>query len=91
MHAANTLSYDALTLVADLVTQPPAQQPYQRLKERLLISHQLTVVQMAEKINEMPDLGDRRPSEPMVTSKSARLPPPPRCPPTLHCRRSCNP
>ena len=63
MHAANALSYDALTLVADLVTQPPAQQPYQRLKERLLISHQLTVVQMAEKIYEMPDLGDRRPSQ----------------------------
>ena len=63
MHAANALSYDALTLVADLVTQPPALQPYQRLKERLLISHQLTVVQMAEKIYEMPELGNRRPSQ----------------------------
>ena len=63
MHAANALSYDALTLVADLVTQPPAIQPYQRLKERLLISHQLTSVQMAERIFDMPELGDRRPSQ----------------------------
>ena len=63
MHAANALSYDALTLVADLVTQPPAIQPYQRLKERLLISHQLTSVQMAGRIFDMPELGDRCPSQ----------------------------
>ena len=44
MHTANALPYDALTLVADLVTQPPVVQPYQRLKERLLLSHQLTTV-----------------------------------------------
>ena len=63
MHTANALPYDALTLVADLVTQPPVVQPYQRLKERLLLSHQLTAVQMAEKIYDMPELGDRRPSQ----------------------------
>ena len=63
MHAANALSYDALTLVADLITQPPAIQPYQRLKERLLISHQLTSVQMAGRIFDMPELGDRCPSQ----------------------------
>ena len=63
MHTANALPYDALTLVADLVTQPPAVQPFQRLKERLLLSHQLTIVQMAEKILDMPELGDRRPSQ----------------------------
>ena len=28
MHTANALPYDALTLVADLVTQPPAVQPF---------------------------------------------------------------
>ena len=39
MHAAN-----ALTLMADLITQPQVNQPYQMLKERLLISHQLTAV-----------------------------------------------
>ena len=63
MHTVNALPYDALTLVADLVTQPPAVQPFQRLKERLLLSHQLTIVQMAEKILDMPELGDRRPSQ----------------------------
>ena len=63
MHTANALPYDALTLVADLVTQPPMVQPYQRLKERLLLSHQLTTVQMAERILDMPELGDRRPSQ----------------------------
>ena len=52
-----------MTLVAELVTQPPAIQPYQRLKERLLISHQLTSVQMAERILYMPELGDHRPSQ----------------------------
>ena len=50
MHTASALPYDALTFVADLVTQPPAVQPFQRLKGRLLLSHQLTTVQMAEKI-----------------------------------------
>ena len=63
MHTANALPYDALTMVADLVTQPPLFRPYQQLKERLLLSHQLTAVQMAEKILEMPELGDRRPSQ----------------------------
>ena len=63
MHTANALPYDALTLVTDLVTQPPAVQPFHRLKERLLLSHQLTTVQMAEKILDMPELGDRRPSQ----------------------------
>ena len=57
MHTANALPYDALTFVADLVTQPPALQPFQRLKERLLLTHQLTTVQMAEKILDMPELG----------------------------------
>ena len=63
MHTANALPYDALTLVADLVMQPTLLRPYQLLKERLLLSHQLTAVRMAEKILEMPDLGDRQPSQ----------------------------
>ena len=59
MHITNALPYDAVTLVAKLVTQPLAQ----RLNERLLLSHQLTAVQMAEKILDMPALGDRWPSQ----------------------------
>ena len=63
IHTANALPYNALTLVANLATQPRAVQPFQRLKEHLLLSHQLTTVQMAEKILDMPELSDRRPSQ----------------------------
>ena len=63
MHMANALPYDALTLVADLMTQPPLLRPYQQLKKTLLLSHQLTAVQMAERILEMLDLGDWQPSQ----------------------------
>ena len=63
MHTANALPYDMLMLVADLVTQPPVVEPYLRLKERLLLSHQLSAVQMDEKILDMPELGDKRPSQ----------------------------
>ena len=45
------------------MAQPPVNQPYQRLKERLRISHQLTSVQMAERIFDMLELGDCRPSQ----------------------------
>ena len=67
MHTGNALLYDALTLVADLITQPPAVKPYQMLKEWLLLSHQQTAVQVAERILDMPELGDRRPSQLLAT------------------------
>ena len=63
MYTVNALPYDALTLVADLVTAPPAVDPYTALKDQLLISHKLTAVQMADKILDMLSLGDRRPSQ----------------------------
>ena len=63
IYTANALPYDALTLVADLVTTLPAGDPYATLKDRLLISHKLSAVQMAERILVMPSLGDRRPSQ----------------------------
>ena len=63
IYVANALPYDALTLVSDLVTAPPQEDPYRALKERLLISHKLTTVQMAEKVLDLPALGDRRPSQ----------------------------
>ena len=66
MHATNDIPYDALMLIAYLVTQPLVNQPYQQLKEWLLISHQLTDVQMAELILDMPELGDRQPSQLLV-------------------------
>ena len=63
IYVANALPYDAQTLVSDLVTAPPQEDPYKALKERLLISHKLTTVQMAEKVLDLPALGDRRPSQ----------------------------
>ena len=63
MYTANALPYDALMLVSDLVTSPPALQPYTMLKEHLLVSYKLTAVQMAEKVLDLPSLGDRRPSQ----------------------------
>ena len=62
-HAANALSYDTVRLVADLITAPPLISPYSILKERLLLSTQLTAVQQADKVLDFPALGDRRPSQ----------------------------
>ena len=63
MYIANALPYDSLTLVLDLVMSPPAVDPYASIKDRLLISHKMTSVQIAEKVLDMPSLGDRRPSQ----------------------------
>lgn len=62
-YTANALSYDAVRLVADLITAPPLFVPYTIYKERLLLWTQLTSVQQAEKILDFPMLGDRRPSQ----------------------------
>ena len=62
-HAVNALSQDATRLVTDLITTPPAYRPYSVLKERLMVAHQLSVVQKATKVLAMPPLGDRRPSQ----------------------------
>jgi hypothetical protein len=59
---ADSLPYESLRLVADLVASPPAERPYSILKDRLLLAHALTPVQKAEKMFAMPQLGDRRPS-----------------------------
>ena len=63
MYIANALPYDSLTLVLDLVISPPAVDPYASIKDRLLISHKMTSVQIAEKVLDMPSLGDRHPSQ----------------------------
>ncbi len=42
---------------------PPAVPPFSILKERLLLATQLTLVQIADRLMKMPDLGDRWPSE----------------------------
>jgi hypothetical protein len=59
----DALPYESLCLVADLVESPPVSSPYTILKDRLLMSHQLTPVQKAAKLMDQPDLGSRRPSQ----------------------------
>jgi hypothetical protein len=63
MCVADALPYEIMRLVADLVAAPPADQPYERLKERLLLAHALTPTQRAEKLFGLPPVGDRRPSD----------------------------
>jgi hypothetical protein len=62
-YVVDALPFEAPCLVADLVEAPPATNPYSVLKDRLLMAHQLSLVQKAVKLMEMPDLGDRRPSQ----------------------------
>jgi hypothetical protein len=62
-YVADALPYESLCLVADLVESPPAANPYTILKDRLMMSHQLTPVQRAMKLLELPNLGNRRPSQ----------------------------
>jgi hypothetical protein len=49
--------------VLDLLERPDANQPYSRLKERLLVAHEPTNFQRIEKLHQMGPLGDRAPSE----------------------------
>jgi hypothetical protein len=62
-YTVDALPYEALCIVADLVETPPEVTPYTVLKERLLMAHQLTPVEKAAKLMDMPPLGDRRPSQ----------------------------
>jgi hypothetical protein len=62
-YMVDALPYESLCLVADLVESPPANFSYTILKERLMMSHQLSPVQRAMKLMDLPDLGDRRPSQ----------------------------
>jgi len=57
------LPRDAMRLEADLVEAPPAALPYNVLKERLLVSLQLTDVQKVDLLVDMPPLGDGKPTQ----------------------------
>jgi hypothetical protein len=62
-YTVDALPYESLCLVADLVESPPEVAPYSILKDRLLMSHQLSPVQKAMKLMALPELGNRRPSQ----------------------------
>ena len=59
----NSLQKESLRPVLDLVTEPPEEHPYTRLKDRLCVSHQLTDFQRVEKLHQLDSLGGRKPSE----------------------------
>jgi hypothetical protein len=58
-----SLPHEVLRQVADLLDVNQLAQPYVQLKERLMSSHELTPVQRAEKVMQMPDLGGQKPSQ----------------------------
>ena len=60
---AATLDKMTLKKVVHLVVTPDVTQPYTKLKEALLASHQLTDFQQVELILAMEPLGSRKPSE----------------------------
>jgi hypothetical protein len=58
-----TLPHDVLRQVDDLLDVNKLVQPYVQVKERLMSLHELTPVQRAEKVMQMPDLGGQKPSQ----------------------------
>jgi hypothetical protein len=58
-----SLSRNSIRQVLDVVEAPHAETPYTSLKERLLLSHELTDFQRIERLFQMEMLGARKPSE----------------------------
>jgi hypothetical protein len=59
----SSLTADSIRLVLDVVTNPPEDEPYTFLKDRLLGTHQLTDNQRIEQLIAVGALGDRKPSQ----------------------------
>ena len=59
----SSLTADSIRLVLDVVTNPPEDEPYTFLKDRLLGTHQLTDYQRIEQLIAVGALGDRKPSQ----------------------------
>ena len=62
-HVAAALDKDSFKKVVHLVTNPSQLVPYDRLKEALVASHQLTDFQRVEQLLAIESLGGRKPSE----------------------------
>jgi hypothetical protein len=58
-----SLPHDVLRQVADLLDISKLSRPYTQLKERLMSAHDLSPIQRAEKVMQMPDLGGQKPSQ----------------------------
>ena len=62
-NVVSSLAADSIRLVLDIVTNPPEDDPYTVLKDRLLGTHQLTDYQRIEQLIAVGSLGDRKPSQ----------------------------
>ena len=59
----SALNADSIRLVLDVVTNPPAEDPYTFLRDRLLGTHLQTNYQRIERLIAIGPLGDRKPSQ----------------------------
>ena len=73
-HVVIALPKESLRTVLDLITDPPEDNPYQQLKDRLCQSHQLTEFQRVEKLHQLDSLGGRKPSNCYTRWRSCVLP-----------------
>lgn len=62
-HTVGAMGFNTLRHVMDLVERPPQVQPYTTLKGRLVLAHDLSPVQKAAKLLQLPTTSDCRPSE----------------------------
>jgi len=62
-HVVAVLPQSVATNLADLIVKPPATDAYEDLKKRLVTSYSYTDYQKSDLLFNMPELGDRRPSE----------------------------
>lgn len=62
-HTVGAMGFNTLRHVMDLVERPPSAQPYTTLKGRLVLAHDLSPVQKAAKLLQLPITSDLRPSE----------------------------
>lgn len=58
----SALPRESVRLVLDILENPSPTTPYTQLKSRLLVSHELTDFQRIEKLHQMGELGDQKPS-----------------------------
>jgi hypothetical protein len=56
-HVVNALPKESLRTVLDLIKDPPEDDPYRQLKDRLCQSHQLTEFQRVKKLHQTDTLG----------------------------------
>ena len=61
--AAAALDKDALKRVMHVITNPDPENPYDALKQALVVSHQLNDYERVELVIKMPPLGDRKPTQ----------------------------